>query len=74
LGFSFSQDREEDLLKLISVYWDNPDWQKCIKEKIFFDFYPALKDKLEKIKQIWKKNKNIDDFIIKSLDYLKLIK
>ncbi len=46
---SFAQDQEEDLLKLISVYWDNPDWQKSIKgekiedtKKIFGDFYSDL--------------------------------
>jgi len=46
---SFAQDQEEDLLKLIDIYWSNQEWQKCVKTKtleetkIFFaNFYLDL--------------------------------
>ena len=54
------------------IFLNLPTIQKAIGTEELL-FYPALKDKLENIQQIWTENKNIDDFILKSLDYLKSI-
>lgn len=37
-------------------------------------FYPDLKDKLERIKEIWMKEKNVEKFIKKSLKYLNFLR
>lgn len=59
-----------ELSEIFNVIFLNlPSLQKAIGAEELL-FYPQLKDKLEKIKQIWIEQTNADEFIVSSLRYL----
>lgn len=60
-----------ELSEIFNVIFLNlPSIQKVIGEEELL-FYPDLEDKLEKIKNIWTKEKKAERFVKSSLEYLK---
>lgn len=52
------------------IFLNSPSIQKAIGAEELL-FYPDLKDKLERVKEIWTKEKKAERFIKSSLEYLK---
>ena len=61
-----------ELSEIFNVIFLNiPAMQKTIGSEEFL-FYPDLRDKLEIVKEIWKKEKNPVNFIKKTIEYIKI--